>query len=129
MGGLDLIMAMGEGGLEVNWSKIKIWTLGNKAKRACKIQKEFKSSNSREIQMQSLEGQKPGCHSEVGNLGAIVHFTTFLYPSESYGRQTLVFAKGNLLLSTSHLPLGVTNEESCHSASSKFPAPLLGNPR
>src|ERR1044072_8001194 len=30
------------------------------------------------------------CPGEVSNLGAIVHFTTFLYPSESYGRQTLV---------------------------------------
>src|SRR3954465_13879206 len=27
---------------------------------------------------------------EVSNLGSIVHFTTFLDPSESYGRQTLV---------------------------------------
>src|SRR3954466_13876646 len=63
IGGLDLIMAMGKEDLEVNWSKIKIWTLGNKAKRACKNSKEVKFRNSREIQMQSLESQKPGCHS------------------------------------------------------------------
>ena len=41
MGGHDLIMAMGEGGLGVHWSKIKIWTLGNKAKRACKFKQKI----------------------------------------------------------------------------------------
>src|SRR3954465_11841664 len=35
-----------------------------------------------------------------------------------------IFTEGNLLLSTSNLPLGVTNEESCHSVSSEFLAPL-----
>jgi hypothetical protein len=62
IGDLDLIMAMGKEGLEVKWSKIKIWTLGNKAKRACKNSEEVKFRNSKEIQMQSLESQKPGCH-------------------------------------------------------------------
>src|SRR3954469_25107391 len=68
IGGLDLIMAMGKEGLEVNWSKIKIWTLGNKTKRACKNSEEVKFRNSREIQMQSLESQKPGCHRLAGDL-------------------------------------------------------------
>src|SRR4051812_23160361 len=43
-----------------------------------------------------------------------------------------IFVKGKLLLSTSHLPLGVTNEgrESVmiSRASSKFLAPLSGTP-
>src|SRR3954465_6192714 len=39
-----------------------------------------------------------------------------------------IFTEGNLLLSTSNLPLGVTNEESCHSVSSIFLAPLPGTP-
>ena len=37
-----------------------------------------------------------------------------------------IFTEGNLLLSTSNIPLGVTNEESCHSVSSEFLAPLPG---
>src|SRR3954467_14860108 len=53
-------MAMGKEGLEVKWSKIKIWTLGNKAKRACKNSEEVKFRNSKEIQMQSLESQNQG---------------------------------------------------------------------
>src|SRR3954466_11409623 len=63
IGGLDLIMAMGKEGLEVNWSKIESWTLGNKAKRACRNSEEVKFRNSKEIQMQSLESQKPGCNN------------------------------------------------------------------
>src|SRR3954467_3683268 len=39
-----------------------------------------------------------------------------------------IFTEGNFLLSTSNLPLGVTNEESFHSASSKFLALLPGTP-
>ena len=44
--------------------------------------------------------------------GAIVHFTTYLNLLSPTGSilNLSIFAKGNLLLSTSNLPLGVTNE-------------------
>ena len=55
MGGHDLIMAKGKGGLGANWSKIKIWTIGNKAKRACKLKK---SSNPETPEKSKCKVQK-----------------------------------------------------------------------
>ena len=55
-----LIMAMGKEGLEVNWSKIKIWTLGNKAKRVC--------NSSKRIQIQKFK-RKPNANKKSKNQG------------------------------------------------------------
>src|ERR1043165_5124510 len=69
---------------------------------------------------------------EVSNLGCERRHCSLYHLLVSFGilwKTNLgIFAKGNLLLSTSNLPLGVTNKESCHSVSSKFLAPLPGTP-
>src|SRR3954469_990091 len=56
---------------------------------------------------------------EVSNLGCErLHCSLYhLLVSFEVLRETNlgIFARGNLLLSTSNLPLGVTNEESCHT--------------
>src|SRR3954469_6551259 len=58
---------------------------------------------------------------EVSNLGCERRHCSLYHLLVSFGvlRETNlgIFARGNLLLSTSNLPLGVTNEESSHSVS------------
>ena len=68
------------------------------------------------------------------NLGATVHFTTFLYPSESYGRQTLVsLPKENLSLLYYIQPCTWGNQRGLEEYNTLLPsaiflAPLSGTP-
>ena len=57
----DLIIAMGEKGLGITWSRNKNWTQVSKAKRGCKLrQKQSKTRKSEEIQMQIKTARNQG---------------------------------------------------------------------